>query len=152
VRRLYYTNYQSGHSGLSNGVMSIEIGVILAFLSNRFLVLDGNVSPPANVVTYGDRVCNERPSRVTDLIDLPVPWGEPDPESSEFEGLPSRELTTISLFDLAFYFPSTLEIDSADARAFAGRRQHWATIGEELDRIPILRVTEGSWWCPQARR
>ncbi len=86
MRYLYYTNYQSGHSGLSNGIMSIEVGAVLAFLTNRFLVLDGNVSPPANVVTYGDRVDNSRPSRVTDLIDIPVAWSEPD--ELELDGLP----------------------------------------------------------------
>ena len=35
--------------------MSIEVGVILAHLTNRLLVLDGNVPPPANVVTYDGR-------------------------------------------------------------------------------------------------
>ena len=33
MRFLQYTNYESGCSGLSNGIMSIEIGVVLAHLS-----------------------------------------------------------------------------------------------------------------------
>ena len=95
MRYLFYTNYCRGTSGLSNGIMSIEIGVILAHLTNRFLVLDGNRSPPANIVAYDGRVSNERPSRVTDLIDIPVPWGEP--ESVDLERLESLELTDLSL-------------------------------------------------------
>ena len=91
MRYLVYTNYESGNSGLSNGIMSIEIGVGLAFLTNRFLVLEGNVSPPANIVSYGGRVDQERPSRVTDLLDLPVPWAEPG--EVDLAGLAARELT-----------------------------------------------------------
>ena len=117
MRHLFYTNYQSGNSGLSNGIMSIEIGVVLAHLTNRLLVLDGNVSPPANIVSYDGRVKNDRPSRVTDLIEIPVPWGEPD--SVDLEGLESLELTDRSLYDLAFYFPKTLNLSSDDARSFA---------------------------------
>ena len=83
--------------------MSIEVGVILAHLTNRLLVLDGNVPPPANIVAYDGRVNNARPSRVTDLIDIPVPWVEPD--AVDWQGLESLELTNLSLCDFAFYFP-----------------------------------------------
>ena len=52
MRQLFYTNYQSGSSGLSNGIMSIECAVVMAFLTKRFLLIDGNQSPPANIVNY----------------------------------------------------------------------------------------------------
>ncbi len=139
MRHLFYTNYLSGHAGLSNGIMSIEIGVVLAHLTNRFLVLDGNRSPPANIVAYDGRVSNERPSRITDLIDLPVAWGEP--ESVDLQGLESLELTDRSLSDLAFYFPRTLDLTSEDASRFA-RGRVWLTPSDALDRIPVLRVSE----------
>jgi len=143
MRHLLYTNYNSGHAGLSNVVMSIEIGVILAHLTNRFLVLEGNRPPPANIVSYDGRVSNERPSKVTDLIDLPVPWAEL--ESVDLKGLDSFELTDRALGDTAFYFPRTLDLSSADARSFARGRDQWLTVGEELDRIPVLRLTEDPW-------
>jgi SM-20-related protein len=139
VRQLFYTNYLSGKSGLSNGVMSIEVGVVLASLTNRFLVLDGNVTPPANIVSYGGRVTNERPSRVTDLIDLPVAWGEPNGNTSEQKSL---ELTDYSLWDLVLYHPASLDIAAADALSFANGRRLWATVTDEHDRIPVLRVSE----------
>jgi hypothetical protein len=151
MRHLFYTNYQSGQAGLSNAIMSIEIGVVLAHLTNRFLVLDGNRPPPANLVAYDGRVHNDRPSRVTDLIDIPVPWGEP--ESIELERpLDSLELTDRSLSDLAFYFPQTLDLASEDARSFARGRDHWVTITEELDRIPVLRLSEEPLVPPQPPR
>ena len=140
MRYLYYTNYQSGNSGLSNGIMSVEIGVILAHLTNRLLVLDGNVSPPANIVTYDGRVNNEKPSRITDLLDIPVPWTEPD--AVDLQGLESLELTNLSLADVAFYFPKTLDLSSNDARSFARGRKQWLTVTGEHDRVPVLRLSE----------
>ncbi len=140
MRYLYYTNYQSGRSGLSNGIMSIEIGVILAHLTNRLLVLDGNVSPPANIVSYDGRVSNLQPSRITDLLDIPVPWVEPD--AVDLQGLASIELTDLSLWDFAFYFPKTLDLSSNAAMNFARGRKHWLTVGGEHEEIPVLRLSE----------
>lgn len=140
MRYLYYTNYQSGGSGLSNGIMSIEIGVVLAHLTNRLLVLDGNISPPANIVPYDGRVDTLRPSRVTDLLDLPVPWVEP--ADVELAGLESLELTTLSLGDFAFHFPKNLDVSTADARAFARDRAHWLTVAGVHEQIPVLRLSE----------
>ena len=62
MKYLAYTTYCSGRSGLSNNIMSLEIGTILAHLTNRTLVLEGNVSPPANVVQYPGLISNSQPS------------------------------------------------------------------------------------------
>lgn len=140
MRYLYYTNYQSGNSGLSNGIMSIENGVILAHLTNRLLVLDGNLSPPANIVAYHGRVNNQQPSRITDLLDIPVPWIEPD--EVDLQGLESLELTNLPLWDFAFYFPKTMNLSSNDAKSFARDRNHWLTVTGEHDRVPVLRLSE----------
>lgn len=140
MRYLHYTNYQSGGAGLSNGIMSIEVGVVLAHLTNRLLVLDGNASPPANVVPYDSRVDGHRPSRITDLLDLPVPWVQPD--DVDLTGLDSLELTTLSLAELAFYFPKTLDVSTADARAFARDRAQWLTVTGAHEQIPVLRLSE----------
>jgi len=140
VRQLYYTNYQSGQAGLSNGIMSVECGVVLAFLTKRFLLLDGNVSPPANIVSYGDRVDNSSPSRITDLVNIPIPWGEPDEQ--DLQGIVSRELTEYSLMDSVFYVPGTVDILSADARDFARGRSQWLCEDEQLLDVPLLRVSE----------
>jgi len=140
VRYLYYTNYQSGRSGLSNGIMSIEVGVILAHLTNRLLVLAGNVSPPGNIVAYDGRVDNRQPSRITDLIDIPVPWIEAD--DVDMAGLATLELTDLALTQAAFYFPKTLDLSSADATSFARGRVHWVTVAGEHDRVPVLRLSE----------
>ena len=41
MKYLHYASYASGNSGLSNAIMSIEIGVILAHLTDRVLVNQG---------------------------------------------------------------------------------------------------------------
>ena len=140
MRQLYYTNYQSGQSGLSNAIMSIECGVVMAFLTNRFLLLDGNVSPPANIVQYQGRVDNAVMSRVTDLIDLPVAWAEPDDQA--LAGLESRELTRLNLMDTVFYVPDTVDIESQDARHFARGRTEWLCESDDTRDIPLLRMSE----------
>lgn len=139
MRQLFYTKYMSGHSGLSNGIMSIEVGVVLAFLTNRFLVLDGNISARPYVVSYGGRVTNDRPCRVTDLIDLPVAWAEPDGTTDLSGGL---DLTDLHLWDVVLPFPCSVDVSSADARSFAHTRTKWVPITEELDRVSVLRVSE----------
>ena len=140
MRQLFYTNYQSGNSGLSNGIMSIECGVIMAFLTKRLLVLDGNIAPPANIVDYAGRVDNSSPSRVSDLIDIPVPWV--GSEEAELQGLSSAELTSHNLMDSVFYVPGTLDLLSEDAAAFARGRNNWICEDERLREIDVLRVSE----------
>ena len=140
MRYLYYTSYLSGRSGLSNGIMSVEVGVILAHLTNRLLVLDGNIPPPANVVAYDGRVTNARPSRVTDLIDVPVPWVEPD--AVEWAALPALDLTNLSLGDFALCFPNTMDLSTSDARSFARDRKHWVTVTGAHEQVPVLRLSE----------
>jgi hypothetical protein len=120
--------------------MSIEVGVVLAFLTNRFLLLDGNVPPPANVVAYQGRVENKVMSRVTDLIDIPVPWGEPDEDV--VAKIESKELTERSIMDSVFYVPGTVDIESEDAKHFARGREVWLCESEELFDLPMLRVSE----------
>lgn len=140
MRQLFYTNYQSGCSGLSNGIMSIECAVVMAFLTKRFLLIDGNLSPPANIVDYDGRVDNSRPSRVTDLIDIPVPWSEPD--EAALAQLASKELTPYNLMDSVFYMPGAVDIQSQDAIDFARGRSNWICEGPDLAQVPILRVSE----------
>ena len=74
MKYLHYPLYCLGGSGLSNLVMSCEVGAVASLLLDRVLVIEGNVTPPANIVEYrGLGVTNRHPARITDLVDLPVP-------------------------------------------------------------------------------
>ena len=78
MKFVIHTVYRHGSAGLSNLIMSVELGVVLASLSDRVLILKGNKTPTANVVQYDGLVRNTYPSRVTDLIDLGLPWIDAD--------------------------------------------------------------------------
>ena len=109
---LFYNNYCSGRSGLSNGVMSVEVAVALASLTGRTLALEGNVTPPANVVHYERGVDTKRRSTITDLIELPVPWVVA--EEVDLSGLERVEWTEAPLWDTVFVAPHDRETTTQD--------------------------------------
>ena len=141
MKYLVYTTYCSGRSGLSNGIMSIEIGVILAFLMDRVLILDGNVSPPANIVQYPRILSNQYRSKITDLFDLPIPWM--NIEQADLSKLDSKEFASHSLGNSMFYFPPTLNLAQEDARWFAWSRKHFLTYSASAKEISVLTMPGG---------
>jgi hypothetical protein len=143
VKYLYYRTHCSGRTGLSNALMSTELGVLLAGLTERALVLDGNVSPTANLVSYGTRVDQRRPSRPTDLVEMPVPWLEAEQIDLARRGR-ALELTDHGLLESVFYFPASLDIDSEDFRRFAQRRRSAFTYGGAYEQAPVLRLSGGA--------
>lgn len=140
MKYLYYTNYLGGASGLSNGIMSIEVGVVLAHLADRLLVIEGDRSPPANVVSYDGLVSNDRPSKVSDLLEIPVPWMAA--EQVELAGLESVELTDAHLWDTVFYHPPDIDRGSPDFDAFRHMRPTELGFTDDLQRLPVLRLSE----------
>jgi hypothetical protein len=142
MRYLFYKLYRDGNSGLSNIIMSAELGVVLAKLTDRVLVLGGNISPPANVVRYGSKVLGSRPSRVTDLLDLGVPWVEEGMvDRSNFAPL---ELCDLPVWNCVFRYPAALSTTSDDFRAFAGKRTTFLSAGPELASVPALSFSGGA--------
>ena len=141
MKYLYYTNYCGGRSGLSNGIMSIEIGVVLAFLTDRVLVIEGNISPTANLVDHGNAVTNEHRSRITDLLALPIPWL--DAEAFAVTSRQARDLTDRPLWDSVFCHPPDIDTATADFQAFAHTRKNVLTYTPELAAADVLKVTEG---------
>ncbi len=142
MKYLFYRTYCSGRTGLSNALMSTELGVLLAGLTERVLVLDGNISPTANIVSYGTRVDNRQPSRPTDLIEMPVPWMEAKQFDLERRGR-AKELTDQSLLQSVFYFPAALDIATEDFHRFAQGRRSAFTYGGEYGDVPVLRLSGG---------
>ena len=125
MKYLHYTLYLSGRSGLSNEIMSLEVGAVLAHLMERVLVLEGNISPSANVVEYGNAITNRYRSKVTDLFDLPIPWMDADQFNLNHHD--SKHFTHQKLSKCVFYYPHALDISSEDFLAFAGGRTQFLT-------------------------
>ncbi len=141
MKSLIYTIYREGGAGFSNLVMSLELGVVLAGLTGRLLVLKGNAAPVANIVQYGGLVTNAYRSRVTDLIEPGLPWT--NAENFNLAGHVPQAVSDKQAFDSVFYFPAHLETGTADFRAFKAKRKHAFTIGEELGHIPALAYSGG---------
>ncbi len=141
MKSVIYTIYRCGDAGLSNLIMSFELGVILSDLTDRVLILKGNKSPPANVVDYKGVVRNTYPSRVTDLIDLGVPWI--DAEQCNLSSFAPHELCDQPVWESVFYFPAHLSTESEDIRAFAGNRRRFITVTEEQQEFPALSLSGG---------
>jgi hypothetical protein len=141
VKSVVYTVYRRGGAGLSNLVMSVELGVVLASLTDRVLILKDNKTPIANIVRYDGLVLNTYPSRVTDLIDLGLPWVDAD--KINLAAFAPMEICDKPAWSCVCYFPAHLSTVSSDFRAFAGCRKNFFTIGEELQHVPALSVSGG---------
>ncbi len=141
MKSLIYNVYRNGNAGLSNIIMSLELGVVLSVLTDRVLVLKGNISPTANVVQYGSRITNKYTSRVTDLLDLGVPFINAE-EFRERSVVP-HEIGHRSAWESVFCDPSNIAADTDDFRAFAKGRTDIITVGDELQHIPALSFSGG---------
>jgi hypothetical protein len=141
MKYLFYTTYCSGRTGLSNCIMSTELGVLLAFLTDRVLVLDGNISPPLRV-SYGGKTSSRHLSRPTDLLEIPVPWLSAEQIDLEGRGR-SMELTDRSLLESVFFYPPSLDLGSDDFRRFAQGRRAAFTYGGEYRDATVLRLSGG---------
>lgn len=141
MKSILYTVYQNGSAGLSNLVMSLELGVVLSALTDRLLILKGNKTPQANVVQYDGIITNAYPSRVTDLIDLGVPWL--DLESMNPHAFVPQEICENPAFESVFYFPDNLSLQSDDFRSFASQRSSFITVGDDLQHVPVLSFSGG---------
>lgn len=141
MKSLIHSVYLSGAAGLSNLVMSIELGVVLASLTDRLLILKGNNFPYANRVDYSGEVSNRYPSRVTDLIDLGVP--SLNEEDANLEGYVSHDICGLPAWEAVCPFPGHLSTDTADFRSFAGRRSARVIVGDEQQDVPALAFSGG---------
>jgi SM-20-related protein len=137
-----FTLYRRGSAGLSNLRMSLELGVVLAELTDRQLVLDGDVTPIANIVRYGDpQISGATPSRLTDLFDLGRPWERL--ENLEFPLGEVQMISEHSAWHLMVAGSGELDANSADARAFRANRREVVHLTDSLNCAPALGYSGG---------
>ena len=137
-----FTLYRRGAAGLSNLRMSLELGVVLAELTGRKLILDGDETPSANVVDYGDpQIASATPSRLTDLFDLGRPW-----EQLQTSGIALTDVQMISdrsAWDLMISCTERLDPDNANFRAFRANRRQVVQLTDSLRSVPVLGFSGG---------
>ena len=119
-------------------MMSAELGVIASFLLDRVLVIEGNITPPANLVEYpGSGVTNRHQSRVTDLVELPVPWLE----DSQVGYDPSQAVVMSRGQAMHAVFPwPVADVLDADFRQFAWGRPHVIRETDESRAARVVRL------------
>lgn len=139
MKYLHYTLYCRGCCGLSNLVMSTEVGVVASFLLGRVLAIEGNITPPANVVEYAGRgLTNRHRSRVTDLLDLPVPWIE----ASQADYDPARAFVMGhgDVMNGVLHWPAEADTASPDFAQFARGRTNVLSETEESRAARVVRL------------
>jgi SM-20-related protein len=141
MKSIIFDLYRHGSAGVSNLIMSAELAVVVARLTDRVLILKGNRSPSANVVKYENLVSNNHRSRVTDLIDLGIPWIDAD--SVDLNAFAPHEICPGPTWERVFFYPPNLSTESDDFQSFAKRRSNFITVDDDLQNVPALSFSGG---------
>jgi hypothetical protein len=129
-----YLQYGVYRAGLSNQLMSLELGVGLAYLTNRVLVPRVAPIPCGRTLIRGTKA-----PHILDLFDVPNPVIMPGQRiPADGSDLVGRDFDG-NLVTTAMFFPSDLDINSDDARAFADGRE-WRTFDDSLQMADVVRL------------
>jgi GDP-fucose protein O-fucosyltransferase len=137
VRRLFVPGY---YSGFSNNKMSLDIAIVLAFLTGRVLVPYRFRMPrrfPVN--EEPDRVVE--PILVPELFDIPVPWSDEYLFKTWISVPGALECAWAPVFESVLCFPATIPRDDARFQHFRNGRQHVYTFSEQQDEAPDLHIS-----------
>ena len=134
-----YLLFRGDPAGMSNVKMGLDIGVGLAHLTNRVLVLYEN-----DPLWEGARPIAGRPGTapcptILDLFDVPVPLLG---EECLVPALPDLSLHRCSWSDLAdaIYHPPDVALEGPLFESFRNGRRYAYTIDEALDRHDVIQI------------
>ncbi len=137
TRRLFIPGY---YSGFSNNKMSLDIAIVLAYLTGRVLVPYRFRLPRQSPVdARAGRV--PEPLLVPDLFDIPVPWSDEyllktwisEPDATQCDWAP--------VYESVLCFPATLSRDDACFQHFRNGRQHVYAFSEREEQAPDLHIS-----------
>ena len=127
------------YSGFSNNKMSLDIAIVLAYLTGRVLVPYRFRLPRRFPVDLPpDRVLE--PMLVPDLFDIPVPYSDEYLFKTWISVPGALECAWAPVFESVFCFPATLPTDDARFRHFRNGRRYVYTFSEEQDEAPDLHI------------
>jgi len=136
-RRLFIPGY---YAGFSNNKMSLDIAVILAYLTGRVLVpYRFRLAPPRIPVEVkpGRR---PEPFLVTDLFEIPVPWSDEYLLKTWISVPGAHECAWAPVCDSVLCFPANLPRDDEAFRNFRNGRLHVHIFDEREGQAPDLHV------------
>ena len=136
MRRLFVPGY---YSGFSNNKMSLDIAIVLAYLTGRVLVPYRFRLPRRFPVDLPpDRVLE--PMLVPDLFDIPVPYSDEYLFKTWISVPGALQCAWAPVFESVFCFPATLPTDDARFQHFRNGRRYVYTFSEQQDEAPDLHI------------
>ena len=136
-RRLFIPGY---YAGFSNNKMSLDIAVILAYLTNRVLVPYRFRLPPTRIPVEVKPGRRPEPFLVPDLFEIPVPWSDEHLLKTWVAVPGALECAWAPVFDSVLCFPATLPRDDESFRSFRNGRQHVHILDERQEEAADLHV------------
>lgn len=138
MKYLYFNGYPAG---LSNNKMALDIGVGLAYLTNRTLVYFNNypVWPGSYRPLNDASIPSERPT-VIDLYDTPIQQMSQQEFLQQPGPLTRYDVPMQVMTQSLFYFPSDLPIDDERFHAFRNGRQHAYTITPQMNEADVVCI------------
>ena len=137
MRRLFVPGY---YCGFSNNKMSLDIAIVLAFLTGRVLVpYRFRLPRRLPVVQEPGRVLE--PLQVPDLFDIPIPWSDESLFKTWISVPGALESAWAPVFESVLRFPATLPSDDARFRHFRNGRRYVYTISEQEHEAPDLHIS-----------
>lgn len=136
MRRLFISGYYSGYS---NNKMSLDIAIMLAYLTDRVLVPYRFRLPrrfPVNVPD--DRVLE--PMLVPHLFDIPVPWSD-EYLLKTWVSLPDAvECAWAPIHESVLCFPNSAPVDDERFQQFRNGRTHVYSFGQREHEAADLHI------------
>src|SRR5215470_1883802 len=137
MRRLFIHGY---YSGFSNNKMSLDIAIVLAYLTGRVLVpyrFRLHRRFPADLPP--DRVLE--PMLVPGLFDIPVPYSDEYLFKTWISVPGALKCSWAPVFESMFCLPAALPTDDGRFRQFRNGRRHVYTFSDQQDEAPDLHIT-----------
>lgn len=136
VRRLFIPGYYSGYS---NNKMSLDIAVVLAYLTGRVLVPYRFRLPRRfPLSTAEDRVLE--PMLVPHLFDIPVPWSDAYLLKTWVAPPGAVECAWAPVHESVLCFPESAPADDERFQQFRNGRTHVYSFGEREDEAADLHI------------
>jgi hypothetical protein len=136
VRRLFVPGY---YCGFSNNKMSLDIAVVLAYLTGRVLVPYRFRLPRRLPVDLeSDQVLE--PMLVPDLFELPVPWSDEYLLKTWISVPGALQCDWESVFNSVLCFPAAPSNDDERFQHFRNGRRHVYTFSQQQDEAPDLHI------------
>lgn len=136
MRRLFVPGY---YCGFSNNRMSLDIAVVLAYLTGRVLVPYRFRLPRRMPVDLeSDRVLE--PLLVPDLFEIPVPWSDEYLLKTWISVPGALECAWAPVFESVLCFPATPPSDDERFQHFRNGRRHVYTFSQQQDEAPDLHI------------